>query len=122
MSELRQYIGEKGEATAKEFLIGKGYVWIESNFRTRGGEIDLIMQDGRTLVFIEVKRRRSDEFGLPEEAITRSKIAHMTKTALLYLKAKGIQDKMVRFDVVTIDTNGIRHHPDAFQVTGNYYY
>lgn len=122
MSEARQALGASGEEEAKEYLLRKGYRWKDSNFRTRGGELDLVMEDGKTLVFVEVKRRQSYEYGQPEEAITPQKIKHMTKTALLYLKAKGICDKAVRFDVISIDSTGIRHHPDAFQVTGNYYY
>lgn len=122
MSELRQFIGMQGEEIAKEHLLAKGYTWRESNFRTRGGEIDLVMQQGGTLVFVEVKHRLSNEYGDPEEAITPTKMKHMTRTALLYVKSKGIQDKSIRFDVVTIDGAGIRHYEDAFQVTGNYYY
>ncbi len=118
----RQAFGATGEEEAKKYLLDKGYVWKESNFRTRGGEIDLIMEDGKVLVFVEVKHRMSHEFGEPEEAITPTKMKHMTRTALLYLKAKGLYEKAMRFDVVTIDGAGIRHYVDAFQVTGNYYY
>lgn len=122
MSELRQFVGAEGEEVAKDFLLKKGYRWLESNFRTRGGEIDLVMEDGKILVFVEVKNRRSDEYGLPEEAITQAKMKHMIKTALLYIKIKNVRDKMVRFDVVTIDRDGLRHYPDAFQAGSDYYY
>ena len=122
MSEARHSLGVSGEEEAKGYLLKKGFVWKESNFRTRGGEIDLVMEDGNALVFVEVKTRQSFEYGQPEEAITPKKIKHMTKTALLYLKAKGIVDRAIRFDVITIDVAGIRHYPDAFQVSGNYYY
>ena len=122
MSDLRKSIGAGGEEAAREFLVGKGYRWLESNFRTRGGEIDLVMEDRNVLVFVEVKKRRSNEFGLPEEAITRAKIRHMVRTALLYIKLKNWRDKMVRFDVITIDADGLRHYPDAFQAGNDYYY
>ncbi len=123
MSELRQFFGAQGEQTAKEFLLSKGYRWRESNFRSKGGEIDLVMEDGDMLVFVEVKNRLTEQFGQPEEAITPNKVRHMTQTALLYVKLKNVRDKSIRFDVVTIDAAGIRHYPDAFQVSaGNYYY
>jgi putative endonuclease len=120
-TSLKEF-GAGGEEAAKDYLQGKGYRWRESNFRTRGGEIDLVMEDGAILVFVEVKRRRSDEYGLPEEAITPGKMRHMIKTALFYIKIKNLRDRMVRFDVITIDRDGLRHYADAFQADGSYYY
>lgn len=123
MSEQRQFFGLQGEEAAKDLLLSKGYKWLDSNFRTRGGEIDLVMEDKNMLVFVEVKHRQSNQYGLPEEAITPNKIRHMTQTALFYVKAKGIREKSIRFDVVTIDEKGTRHYVDAFQpVNSNYYY
>lgn len=123
MSGLRRQVGARGEELAKDYLVAKGYRWRESNFRTKGGEVDLVMEDKDCLVFVEVKSRRSDQYGEPEEAITANKMRHMAKTALLYVKLKGVLGKTVRFDVVTIASDGLRHHPDAFQVpAGNYYY
>jgi putative endonuclease len=123
MSELRQYIGETGEAAAKEFLLGKGYQWVESNFRTRGGEIDLVMKDGATLVFIEVKTRQDNQaFGAPEEAVNKPKRAHIIKGALAYLQRAGTEDQPVRFDVVSVGVNGIQHFIDAFGNDFNFYW
>ncbi|MCR4324789.1 MAG: YraN family protein [Candidatus Curtissbacteria bacterium] len=62
-------IGKIGEDAAVKFLQKNGYKIIEHNFRIRGGEIDIIAKDGKTLVYVEVKTRSTSAFGLPEEAV-----------------------------------------------------
>jgi putative endonuclease len=79
------------------------------------------MEDGPTLVFVEVKHRRSDEYGEPEEAITPTKMRHLEKAALIYILHSKSHERAVRFDVVVIGPFGIRHHENAFMVGGSYY-
>lgn len=67
-------LGWRGEEAVLRWLERRGFTFVERNFRTRYGEIDLIMKDGDTLVFIEVKTRRSRSFGAPEESISEKKM------------------------------------------------
>jgi len=95
--------GDRGEKMAEDFLKGKGYRLLERQFRTRFGEIDLIMQQGNTVVFVEVKTRTSHRFGLPEEAVTAQKKSHMFKAAETWLTSRDmIEETDCRFDVVAI--------------------
>jgi len=100
MSDLE--LGLKGEKQAEEFLKKQGYKIIEKNFRTPFGQIDIIAKEKNTFCFIEVKTRRNFSFGLPEEAVNYPKKKKILKVALAYLKQKGLLNKKVRFDVVSI--------------------
>jgi putative endonuclease len=122
MSQHNRDFGRSGEELARRYLEEKGFRWVASNLETKFGELDLIMTHGATMVFVEVKRRRDDQFGEPEEAVTRTKKDHMIKSALSYLDSARIQDRMVRFDVVSIGPRGIRHYRNAFSAGGSYYY
>ena len=75
---------------------------LQRNYRTRYGELDIICQKNGVIVFVEVKTRRSQLFGSPEEAITSQKIMHIKKVALLYLGENKTAYKEIRFDVITI--------------------
>src|SRR2546428_6795733 len=77
----RSVLGEEGERAAARFLEARGYRILERNYRTRRGEIDLIAEDGRMLVFVEVKVRLDDRFGGPAAAITRAKQARIARLA-----------------------------------------
>ena len=77
--------GLRFEDRARRYLQGRGLHLLEQNFRSRFGEIDLIMQDGPTLCFIEVKYRHSTGYGGAATSIPRSKRRKLTKTALFYL-------------------------------------
>src|SRR3989442_5688306 len=81
----RSVLGEEGERAAARFLEARGYRILERNYRTRRGEIDLIAEDGRILVFVEVKVRLDDRFGGPAAAITRAKQARIARLAQQYL-------------------------------------
>ncbi len=95
--------GEHTENLACQYLENKGFKLIEKNFNCRVGEIDLIMKDNNSLVFIEVRYRRSNNFGSGAESITASKQAKLIKTASLYLQRHDKLDKYpARFDVVSI--------------------
>lgn len=118
----RRRIGDRGEALALGYLTRKGYAPVERNYRTRHGEIDLIVRHEKTLVFVEVKLRRGTEFGDPLEAVTPRKQARIRHTAEQYLSEKGenliTSFNEVRFDVIGILLGAgkpkIRHVEDAF--------
>lgn len=115
--------GDRGEALALSYLAKKGYEALERNYRTRHGEIDLVVRDEAALVFVEVKLRRGTEFGDPLEAVTPKKQARLRFMAEQYLAEQG-EDFVagfdeLRFDVVGILVSGagrpeIRHVEDAF--------
>lgn len=99
---MKRDLGTKGEELAVKYLKGKGFKIIEKNFRAPFGEIDIIAEDRDTLVFIEVKTRTDDSFGLPFEAVDARKRERMRRIALLYLKNLG-KERPARFDVISIE-------------------
>jgi putative endonuclease len=116
--DSRKRTGDAGEEIARQFLEKKGFVTIERNWRCGRGEIDIIAKDDAVLVFIEVKTRRRDSFGDPEDWITRRKQSQIARTAMGYLTENGIENTECRFDVVTIDRRDektvVTHIEDAF--------
>jgi putative endonuclease len=113
----RRADGERGENAALAFLENLGYTLVERNFQTRYGEIDLILRDGGTLVFCEVKLRRSTSFGEPVEAVTPAKQAKLRLVAEEYLSKREPEFEELRFDVVGILRRGadeVTHVTDAF--------
>ena len=102
----RQKIGKSGEAAAVRFLKKNGYKILEQNYRTQLGEIDIIAKDRQTIVFIEVKTRRSLEYGSPKRAVTPKKRRNISMTALYYLKVNNQSHAEARFDVVTVFSRG----------------
>jgi putative endonuclease len=114
----RRADGLDAERLASLFLQSRGFRPITSNFFTRHGEIDLIMADGPALVFIEVKRRRNGAYGDPEESVTAAKCRRIVRSALVYLHRYRQTGKLVRFDVVIVEPDGVRHIPDAFDAGG----
>lgn len=95
-------IGRGAEDRALRFLEQAGLGLLERNFRCRSGEIDLIMRDGATLVFIEVRMRRQSRFGGAAESIDASKLRRIRSAAALWLRITHCSDP-VRLDVVTLD-------------------
>ncbi len=106
MLNQHQRYGQKSEDLAVAYLKKNGYTIVQRNYRTRLGEIDIIAQQGATLVFIEVKARRSDRAGSVKSSITRTKQFKITRLAQYYLKQTKSYDTKVRFDVVVIKGNG----------------
>ena len=111
--------GTAGEELAASFLKNAGHRICVRNYKKASGEIDLISQDGDTLVFIEVKYRKNLDYGYPREAVNRAKQKRIAKTALWYLKEKQLDDIPVRFDVVEIyycsdGEQVINHFENAF--------
>ena len=95
-------LGNEGERITAEYLKARGYHILERSFRCKGGEVDLIALDGATLVFIEVKLRRSLARGTPLEAVTAVKEARVRRAAQVYLAYCGSIFQRIRFDVVAI--------------------
>ena len=99
----RKTLGDWGEQQAVEYLQKHGYAIIESNFRCRYGEIDIVAKEGPVWCFVEVRTRKSNRFGRGFESITAVKRIHITKTAVFFLNQRRLDDAPARFDVVSID-------------------
>lgn len=110
---MKFFKGRKGEDLALEYLEKNGFVIIEKNFRSRFGEIDLIVKDGQTIVFVEVKYRLSENYGSPKEAVTNEKIKKIIRTAQYFI-TKNNFNSLYRFDVVSIYKDKIEHIKNAF--------
>lgn len=106
MSDNRRLIGSRGEETALAFLLEQGYHLLEKNYRCRLGEIDLILEDGPEVVFVEVKTRRSSLFGMPQEAVGLAKQTRIRRLAQFYLLSKKDLVRPLRFDVIAIMYSG----------------
>ena len=106
MSTARIRLGRLGERMARQHLERAGYSIIAANYRCPWGEIDLIAQDGAELVFVEVRTRRSQDYGAPPESITAAKREHLRATALDYLQkhrpAAGAAEIPWRIDLISI--------------------
>ena len=97
-----QQIGNHGEQVAQEYLLQQGYQILETNYRCKMGEIDIIAKDGNTLVFVEVRSRSSTQYGSPLDTINRTKQQKIRKAAEHFLFTKRKQNAYCRFDVVAI--------------------
>lgn len=101
-----QALGERGEQQALHYLHARGLIHIESNFRRPFGEIDLIMQDHATLVFVEVRSRAKGRFGGAAASVTSAKQRRLVLAAQAYLKRFPAVPPC-RFDVIAIDDGAI---------------
>jgi putative endonuclease len=116
---LAYELGKSGEDVAIEYLKNKRYKIVDKGFRFLRGEIDIIAYDGETLVFIEVKTRKSNGFGQPEESVTHAKRKQLRKVAQGYLLRKHLEDVECRFDVLSLTFDelegyAVNHITDAF--------
>ncbi|MCX5889029.1 MAG: YraN family protein [Deltaproteobacteria bacterium] len=103
MKDPRRQLGDAGEDLAAAALKKQGYKILERNYVCPLGEIDLIARQGKILVFIEVKTRKNERFGAPQEAVNPAKQRKLRLLADYYLKQKRLgEDVQVRFDVVGI--------------------
>ena len=98
----RLLLGNWGERVARNFLAGKGYRVLETGFRCAWGEVDIVANDGDELVFVEVRTRRGDAFGTPQESVTRAKARRLTSTAQTYIEERGIDGVDWRIDLISI--------------------
>lgn len=113
MSDLRA-VGREAEDRAAAYLLGLGYTLVTRRYTAKGGEIDLVVLDGETIVFVEVKQR--DGRGLsPEASVDQRKTDRLVVAAEAYLGGVGESKRDVRFDLVAIDPDGLRHHKDFFR-------
>jgi putative endonuclease len=115
--------GARGEAQACRLLEQQGYRVLAKNFRCRGGEIDVVAQDGDVLVFVEVKERSGSSHGAPYEAVTSEKRRRIIHAARLFAARHGLSERPIRFDVVSIDAGAqggarARHDRGAFDARG----
>ena len=108
--------GETGERIAEKFLKESGYRIIARNYKTDAGEIDLVVTDDEFLVFVEVKARLSDEFGLPCEAVDRKKQCKINMVAGQFIKQNMYFGAPVRFDVIEVyfSDGSVNHIENAF--------
>ena len=114
--------GLQGEQRAAEWLEKHcSMKLIEMRYRNKAGEIDLIMQDGDTIVFVEVKTRLHAGPGEGLKAVDFRKQQRISRAAVLYLITREWQNRPVRFDVVEVSSPDIIHIPDAFQPGGMFY-
>ena len=120
MGSYRSSLGTRGEDLAAAYLQGCGYSMVSRNYRCRYGEIDLICTHEGTLVFCEVKLRRSEDFGAPEEAVTPRKLSRLTLAAQTYLAAHGQENADWRLDVVALqlDRRGAVARTTLYQGVG----
>ena len=119
-------LGQRGEREAERFLLREGWITIDRGYSDHFGEIDLIMADHNTLVFVEVKTRARDDGTSPAEAVDEIKIQRITKTTQGYIRRLGLETCRIRFDVVAIlwpETEHppeIKHYQSAFEPTGKF--
>lgn len=100
-------LGKQGESLAARFLFRKGYKITARNFRVFTGEIDIVAKKESTIVFVEVKTRKSSSFGPPYLAITDKKKRKLIQCALCYLKMKNILGVPWRIDILSIEIKRI---------------
>ncbi len=118
-----QPLGRRGEWAAARFLKRRGMKIVAAGWRGHFGELDLVAVQGQTVVFVEVKTRRSTAAGHPAEAVDQHKQARMTRAAMAYLKRHGLMEYPARFDVVAMvwpksaRRPQIEYIPNAFEAT-----
>ena len=98
----RRALGARGESLAGEWYTQRGYTILDRNWRTRSGELDLVLELDRVIVFCEVKTRTSDAFGAGVEAVTREKQQRIRRLAAQWLEQHDGERRSLRFDVVSI--------------------
>lgn len=101
----RREIGRLGERLAARYLDSIGYRVLQRNFRCPLGEIDIIAQDGETLVFVEVRTRTGDTYGTALESLTFEKLDRLKRLALYYIQAERGGEVPCRIDLVAVEFN-----------------
>jgi putative endonuclease len=105
--------GGIGEQLALEYLLSKNYELITMNYSTKYGEIDLIMKDRDILVFVEVKTKKGQDWGTPEEMFTRGKYRRVRNMATIFLQGRDVPCRIDMVAVDLSDTPAIRHYPNV---------
>ncbi|GHT38245.1 UPF0102 protein [Endomicrobiia bacterium] len=114
-------IGFEKEREVVKYLTKLGYKILETNFKTCFGEIDIIGKYHDTVIFVEVKYRKSLSGGTPQEAVTLKKQQRIIKSAIVYIKQNDIKNN-IRFDIVAVYDNKIELIESAFSIQENLYY
>ncbi len=121
-------LGTYGEQAAVNYIRKLGYNILETNYRLRMGEIDIIAIDDDTIAFIEVKTRSSEKFGQPCESVNYNKQQKIIKTALYFITQRSLTDYMSRFDIIEVfvesdnTISNIKLIKNAFEYSGRYGY
>jgi putative endonuclease len=114
----RAILGEAGEAAAAGYLCRAGLRLVERDVRLRNGQIDLVMLDGLTLVLVEVKARRGRDYGSPQEAVTRRKLAKLRELAETYRLLHPHLGRGLRIDVVAVELDRSGHARAFLHIPG----
>ena len=118
-------LGRRGEHFVAAHLRQQGWRIHAAGYRTRWSELDLVAQEGDVIVFVEVKTRRSEDHGRPDEAVTRDKQRRLTQAGASYLKQRGWLERRSRFDVISVVWHDpaadptLTHYRHAFEATGH---
>lgn len=119
-------LGQRGEAAAARYLRRQGCKILARGDRLRPGELDLVALDQKTIVFVEVKTRRSQDAGHPSEAVDAAKQRRLTRLAVTFLKRHGLLERPARFDVIAVTwpegqrRPTIEHFKNAFEAAGQW--
>jgi putative endonuclease len=121
-NDPRHELGREGERLAEHFLRRHGLKTVTRHFATPVGELDLVMRDGDTVAFVEVKTRRDRRHADPEDAVGRDKQRRLTRAARWFIHHRGWDGRPCRFDIVSVILPGtgeaeIEHFPGAFSPT-----
>ena len=116
MKTLNKIKGDKAEAQAVNFLKKQKYKILETNYRNKLGEIDIVAQKGKTICFVEVKQRQTATYGLPCEAVDRRKQHKIARTGQLFLLQNHLTNVEVCFCVVEILDESINLIENAFEI------
>ncbi|AZR72358.1 YraN family protein [Anoxybacter fermentans] len=116
-------LGRLGEKLARDYFLKAGYNILAENYRTPLGEIDLVVEKDKTIIFVEVRTRSTPSFGAPEESISRSKRERLIRLALQFCAHHYLYSQNLRFDVIAIsffdNEPKIEHIKNAFFAGGN---
>ena len=113
--DRRHQTGLTGETAAEAYLAARGMTCLARRYRAMDGEVDLIMQDGGVIVFVEVKARPKGRHGEGLMAVTPAKQKRITHAAGAFLMERELFGTPIRFDVVELCADGLYHVPNAFQ-------
>ncbi|MBI3299194.1 MAG: YraN family protein [Elusimicrobia bacterium] len=111
-------VGQAGEDLAARHLEGLGWKILARNWKGSAGELDIVAFDGPTLAFVEVKLRASRAYGLPEEAVSRTKQGRIARAALEFMSRQRLSGRAARFDVAAVESGAVRLIRAAFEAPG----
>lgn len=105
MAKSNQILGREGEGLAAQYLQAKGFAILETNFRTRHGEIDMVASKGGGTYFVEVKTRLSNDFGHPLESLPFYRVERLKKMAQIYALKHRLLEKSLHISLLGIDAS-----------------